>query len=50
MLRSWARRDNFRVGGENEINFDWDFELISISDYRVLYHNNEGVIKVTSTS
>jgi hypothetical protein len=32
MLRSWARRDYFRVGGGNQINIEWDFELISISN------------------
>lgn len=31
MLRPWAGRDYFRVGGENQINIEWDFALISIT-------------------
>ena len=29
MLRSWSRGNYFRVGGENQINIEWDFNAIT---------------------
>lgn len=29
MLRSWSRGNYFRVGGENQINIEWNYKCFS---------------------